>query len=122
MSRVRYYFDDDVGQTRLIASLRQLGIDAITSMDAGTFGAADEEHLAESTALGRVICTGNRGDFSALHTRWMSVGRSHAGIVVIVRHRYSLGELSRHLARLASELDAAEMADKVEYLTRWGSL
>lgn len=38
MSRVRYYFDDDVGQTHLVRYLRELGIDCITSLEAGTFG------------------------------------------------------------------------------------
>lgn len=76
MSRVRYYFDDDVGQTHLVRYLRELGIDCITSLEAGTFGASDEEHLNESAALGRVICTGNRRDFSALSAELLTRGDS----------------------------------------------
>ncbi|HKS91377.1 MAG TPA: DUF5615 family PIN-like protein [Tepidiformaceae bacterium] len=119
MSRVRYYFDDDVGQTHLVRYLRELGIDCITSLEAGTFGASDEEHLNESAALGRVICTGNRRDFSALSAELLTRGDSHAGIVLIVRNRYGIGELARRLTRLADELSAEEMRDRIEYLARW---
>jgi hypothetical protein len=69
-----------------------------------------------------VLCSGNRGDFSRLHTQWLADGQSYAGIVLIIRHRYSIGELSRRLERLAREIAAEEMADRVEYLTRWGSV
>ena len=51
----------------------------------------------------------------------MRAGQSHAGIILAVQQRYSVGEQMRRLLRLTSTLTAEEMRNRVEFLSSWGS-
>ena len=49
----------------------------------------------------------------------MRAGESHAGIVLAVQQRYSVGEQMRRLLRLISSLTAEEMRSRIEFLSAW---
>jgi hypothetical protein len=46
----------------------------------------------------------------------LSAGREHAGIVVIPRQRYTIGEKIRRLLSLVNAVTAEEMKSRLEYL------
>lgn len=83
-------------------------------------GRPDAEHLIFATEAGRVLVTGNIGDFNRLHRRWMDEGRHHAGILLIKQQRWSVGEVLRRLERLLDARSADDMVDRLEWLSDWG--
>jgi hypothetical protein len=117
---VRLYFDEDCADTDVAAALRARGFDVLLCQDAGMLGRTDEEHLALAAVQGRALFTGNIRDFRLLDAGWRSVGRKHAGIVLVAQGRWSTGERIRRLIRLCATLTAEEMVDRVEFLSSWG--
>ena len=118
---IRLYFDEDSMWQALVTALRARGIDVQTALEATMIECADEDHLAYATAQGRVLCSFNVGDFYRLHTRSMAQHQSHAGIVLARQQQYSVGEYMRRLLRLMVHLTAAEMHNRVEFLSAWGA-
>lgn len=116
MTAPRVFTDEDV-YASLAPALRQAGIDALSTREAGRLRLADEAQLQFATEQGRTIVTFNVAHFAALHAQWISVRRSHAGI--IVSSQRPIGDLLRRLVRLASQLDAASLIDRIEYLSDW---
>ena len=51
----------------------------------------------------------------------MAQYQSHAGIVLAWQQQYALGEYMRRLLRLTAYLTAAEMHNRVEFLSAWGA-
>lgn len=100
----------------LIRGLRARGINLSTSEEAGLLGATDEEQLEFASSQGRVFYTFNVSDFCRLHSLYLESERSHAGIVVVPRQRYSIGEQIRGLAKLTATSTAEEMADRLVFL------
>jgi hypothetical protein len=49
----------------------------------------------------------------------MMSGRGHAGVIIGVQQRYSVGEQMRRLLRLIARLSAEEMRNRVEFLSNW---
>lgn len=68
----------------IVAELRRLGHDVLTSYDAGNANARvpDDLVLSYSARMGRVVVTNNRRDFIRLHR----LGKPHAGIVAFTFH------------------------------------
>jgi cation transport regulator ChaC len=118
---IRLYFDEDSMWQALITALRARGIDVQTALEAMMIERVDEDHLAYATAQGRVLCSFNVGDFYRLHTRYMAQHQSHAGIVLARQQQYAVGEYMRRLLRLMAHLTAAEMHNRVEFLSAWGT-
>ena len=58
----------------------------------------------------------NVDDFCRLHSEHLSDGKEHAGIIVIPRQRYSIGEKIRHLMDLINSVTAEEMRNRLEFL------
>ena len=56
-----------------------------------------------------------------LYSNLMRAGQSHAGIILAVQQRYSVGEQMRRLLRLISSVTAEEMRNRIEFLSTWGS-
>ena len=56
-----------------------------------------------------------------LCSNMMQAGESHAGIVLAVQQRHTVGEQMRRLLRLTSTLTAEEMRNRIEFLSSWGS-
>jgi hypothetical protein len=75
----RFYANENFALP-VVAGLRQMGHDVLTSVEAGNAGqrTPDEQVLAFATANQRAVLTFNRRHFIKLHGRTSS----HAGIVV----------------------------------------
>jgi len=116
MSRIRFYVDEDAAERAVVEGLRRSGVDARTVLEAGRGEATDEQQLAFASEEGRVIYTFNVEHFCRLHSEFLSSGREHAGIVVIPRQRYSIGEKIRRLLSLVDGVAAEEMRNRLEYL------
>lgn len=116
MSRVRLYVDEDAAQDAVVAGLRQRGIDVLTILDAGMASASDDQQLEFAAADGRCLYSLNVDDFCRLHKEWLAAGRHHAGIVIIPRQRYSVGEKIRRLEELVDSISAETMVDRLEFL------
>lgn len=63
--------------------------------------------------------TYNTADYCALHQSWMTLERTHAGIIVAPQQQYSVGEELRRIMRLISRRTAGQMQNRVEFLTSW---
>src|SRR4051794_35988506 len=103
----------------LVHGLRDRGVDLVTVTEAGRRGLSDEEHLQFATAAGRVVYTGNVGDFARLHNQWVRNGIHHAGIIALVDRRTGLGLQIAALTRLSVTKDSAAMRDQIEFLSAW---
>ena len=106
--------DDD-----LVQALRLRGADVQTAFDVGLVGRPDKEHLAHAAEAGRVLYTFNVGDFMHLHGRYMSDGRTHAGIIFGDQQRFSVGEQMRRLLRIIALRSAEELRSGYEFLSAW---
>jgi hypothetical protein len=115
------YFDEDSMWQVLITALRARGIDVQTALEATMIERADADHLAYAPAQDRVLCSFNVGDFYRLHTHAMAQHQSHAGIILARQQQYSVGEYMRRLLRLMAHLTAAEMHNRIEFLSAWGA-
>jgi hypothetical protein len=96
---VKLYFDEDSGQHDLINALRREGLDVQSTAEAGMNGRDDDDQLIWAATQGRIMVSANVGDFVAVHSNWVERGRPHAGIILIHRRHYSLGEIVRRLVR-----------------------
>ena len=89
------------------------------AVDAGHAGSPDRVQLEHGTADGRVLFTYNVGDFFALHTLFRQEGRAHAGLILAVQQRYTVGEQMRRLLRRNRERSSDAMKNRVEFLSSW---
>ena len=121
MSLLRYHLDEDCQSAALAAALRQHGIDVVTTNESGIAGADDNAQLEHATKQGAVIVTNNICDYTAMHARWLSERREHAGIALFPQQGYSIGEVVRRLAHLRREVSAEEMRSRLEWLSAWGA-
>jgi hypothetical protein len=76
----RFYSNENIA-LQVVAELRRLGHDVLTSMDAGNANAAvpDSDVLAVAVAEGRILLSNNRRHFLHLHRHRTE---DHAGIVL----------------------------------------
>jgi hypothetical protein len=103
----------------LVFGLRARSVDVLTAGDAEMMHRPDEDQLVTASASGRVLYTFNVADYRVLHQAWMAQGRFHAGIIVAVQQRYSVGEELRRLMRLVGSVTAEEMRNRIEFLSSW---
>ena len=115
----KLYIDEDSMDRDLVRSLRARGVDVITAQEVGMTGRSDEDHLLFATGEGRVLFSFNRGDFFRLHTQLVADGRSHAGILLARQQHYSVGEQMRRLLRAMALRSAADMHNRIEFLSAW---
>ncbi len=114
---MKFYFDEDSAQHRLVAALRSYSIDVITSHEAGMNAKDDESHLIRATASDRVLVSANIRDFAALHSLWLDQDRIHSGILIIPQQRFSTGEIVRRILRLS--LSKFDMANGLYFLSNF---
>ena len=114
---MKFYFDEDSAQHRLIAALRSHSIDVVTSLDAGMNARDDESQLNHAVAWGRVLVSANACDFASLYGEWAEQGRSHFGVLIIPQQRYSTGEIVRRMLRLSSS--RFDMTNGLYYLSNF---
>ena len=108
MRRLSYYLDEDVICGPIVATaLREQGIDAITSLEAGRAGRGipDHEQLEYATRQGRVMVTQD------VHFR---PHLPHRGVIVMQRP-LSLGDYILYLQILAEQFRPGELDDQVHY-------
>ena len=114
------YIDEDSMDRDLVRALRARGVNVITAQDVGMMGRSDEEHLLFATSQGRVLYSFNRGDFFRLHSQYAAEGKSHAGLLLARQQHYSVGEQMRRILKTMALRSAADMRDRVEFLSAWG--
>lgn len=113
---IRLYVDEDAMARALISGLRARGIDVTTVLDEGMAEKDDIAQLGYAAQQGRVLYTFNVRHFCQLHAELMAQGKSHAGMVVVYRQRYSVGEQIRRLSNLINTKSAEEMRDSLHFL------
>ncbi|MBA4180129.1 MAG: hypothetical protein C0506_06020 [Anaerolinea sp.] len=114
----RVYLDEDSGDKRLLLVLKSNGIDALSAAEVGMLGASEAEQLAFAANAQRTLVSANRGDFMRIHSEWASRGLSHSGIVLL-HHRVSVGENSRRLRNLLTQVEATRLTDGIWFLSNW---
>lgn len=118
MSQLRLYLDEDSMNRALLLALRQRDIDVVSVNEVETAGLADELQLQWATSQNRAICTYNARDFCQLHTQFLSLGRHHAGIV-LMRQDFSIGERLYGLSALVAAISAEELRDQRVFLSQY---
>jgi predicted nuclease of predicted toxin-antitoxin system len=107
---IRLYLDEDVFKT-VAPALRARGFDAVSVHDLRHYGWSDAEHLAHAAAEGRAIFTFNAADYVALHTKYVSEKKPHAGIIVSRQH--TVRETVRRLLDLLNRVTGDEMKNQL---------
>lgn len=116
LMQIRLYIDEDAMANALVQGLRARGVEVTTVIDEGMNGRDDNAQLERATQEGRVIYTFNVGDFCKLHRAYLAQGRTHTGIVVVYRQRYSVGEQIRRLKELIRTNSADDMINRLSFL------
>jgi hypothetical protein len=107
---IRFHLDESCA-TAIAQGLKNLGIDATTTPEAGLLSAPDEEQLAFSAREGRVIFTHDR-DLLRVHAR----GTRHAGIAYCKKDALGIGQIIAGLVLIWEVYDADEIVNRIEYL------
>jgi Domain of unknown function (DUF5615) len=110
------YLDEDSMDRELVTALRARGMDVLTATEADMIERADSEHLAYATSQQRVLFSFNRGDFYRLHTSYLTEGKTHAGMILALQQRHSIGDLMRQILGLTMTRSAQEMQNQAEFL------
>jgi uncharacterized protein DUF5615 len=106
---IRWYMDEHV-PLAVTQGLRRLGIDVLTSQEAGMLGAEDVDHLAYALSAGRAVFTQD-ADFLRLH----AAGALHAGIVYVPQQT-PIGTMVRGLEEVVTLISTAEIVQRVIFL------
>jgi len=114
--RIQLYIDEDAMAGTFVKGLRARGINVATVLEEGMTGRDDEEQLEYASECKRALYTFNVGDFCLLHKEYLSQGRSHAGIIVVYRRRYTVGEQIRRLSDLIQRMPAEEINSNLVFL------
>ena len=108
--RLRFFLDEHV-HPGIADGLRRRGLEVTTCHEVGMRSRTDEEILGFCRERGYVLMT-HDPDFLALHAS----GHEHRGIAYCAHRSRSVGNIVRALTILADVLDAADMANHVEFL------
>ena len=114
--QISLYIDEDAMSRALLRGLRSRGIEVTTVLDEGRVGDSDRAQLDYAWQIKRVLYSFNVSDFCRLHIEYLTEGKPHAGIVVVYRQRYSVGEQLRLLLRLADMKSAKDMINTLLFL------
>lgn len=111
---LRLYFDEDVA-SGVVENLRQRGFDVLSARDADRLHLDDDAQLAFAISEQRALVTHNRCDFELWHTRYISEGREHYGII-IAKRRPSDSVVVARLLTLLNSVTADEMINQLRYV------
>ena len=117
--KIRLYLDEDVMDADLIHALRIRGVDVTSALEQKMIRRLDAEHLEFATLERRVLYSFNVGDFQNLHSKYLTQGKHHSGIILGQQQRYSLGEQMRRLLNIIARISAEEMEDSIVFLSAW---
>ncbi len=121
MAPLRFYIDEDP-QQELARTLRELGLDTLTTREAGTKGLSDARQLAFAVSQGRVLITCNARDFNLIHETLVLWSRRpgpgdeppHRGIMIVPNgSRMGLDGVTRIVAAFAETHDADFVAGRL---------
>jgi hypothetical protein len=116
MSAIRLYVDVDATEHAVVRALRQRSMDVLTAAEIGHEQFTDDQHLAFAASEGRSIYSLNVRDYARLRSEYITSGRSHAGIILIPRQRYSTGEKFRRLYEILKNTDAETIKNAICFL------
>ena len=116
MSAAKLYVDEDAAESAVVRALRQQGIDVLTVLEAGLDSLRDDDQLRFAASAGRTLYSLNVGDFARLHQQFRARREEHAGIILIPRQRYSIGEKIRRLQKLLESTDAEALRNSLHFL------
>jgi hypothetical protein len=119
---IKIYLDEDAQDGDFITALAFRGVDILTSNEAGMNGFSDLEQLEFATSEKRVLFSHNIGDFSALHSKYLTTEKQHFGIVLAHQRQFAIGEQTRRLLRLTGTLTVEEMQNRLEFLSAWSDI
>jgi predicted nuclease of predicted toxin-antitoxin system len=107
---IELYLDEDVSV--LVADLlRARGFMAVTTQEAGQTGQNDATQLEYAVSQRKTLLTHNRADFEALVRQYVSVGKTHYGIIIAVRRPPY--EILRRLLIILNQVTADEMVNQL---------
>jgi hypothetical protein len=119
VNQIRLYLDEDTIKGALIQALKNADLDIVTVADAGRLGYPDEEQLIWAAEQGRVIYSFNIGDFCRLHSNFIALDKSHAGIILAPQQQYSVGQQLRGLLKLAADRSSEQMMNHLVFLSTY---
>ncbi len=108
--KLRFHLDEHV-HPGVAATLRQLGIDVTTTLEADLRGADDQSHLAFAWRERRVIVT-HDDDF----LRWHSRGTPHAGLAYCHPNKRTVAQIVEILLLMHETLSPDKMLGQVQFL------
>ena len=111
---VAIYMDVHV-PAAVTSGLRREGVDVLTAQEDGARSLADEDLLARSTALGRLLHSQDR-DLLRLAHQHQADGVPFAGVVYAAQGHVSLGRCIEDLALIANCCQPREVAGRVIFL------
>ena len=79
-----------------------------------------KQSLRAASEEGRALYSFNVADYYQLHTRFLTQGIAHGGIILAQQQRFGVGEQMRRLLNLIAKRTAEEMQNHVEFLSAWG--
>jgi hypothetical protein len=79
---LKLYLDEDLSP-RVVARLRECGLDATGAHEVGQAGRSDLEQLRYAAGEGRCLITRNVADFLELIRFFINRQESHAGIILV---------------------------------------
>jgi len=112
MAAIKFHLDQHVPNA-VAHGLRQYGVDATTTHEAGLQDADDPDHLAFALKEGRVLVT-HDSDFVERH----DMGEPHAGICYAPQAKYQrrVAELLQAIYLVYACLSAEDMIGHIEYM------
>src|SRR5262245_16900140 len=109
-TEITFYLDENVARA-VAEGLRTMGIDALTTPEAGNMELSDEEQLAYALSQNRVTVTQDT-DLLVLHSQKVS----HAGLAYYKPQTRTVKQLLRNLRTLHDNSSAEDMHNQVVYL------
>jgi hypothetical protein len=113
---MRFYLDEHLSP-KIAELARGLGVDVLTTQEAGTLGLPDPEQLRYAAREGRCIVTRDHGDFIRFTYEFMAEGADHAGVLLVPRSLPPT-EYARLAAALAGYA-SAHAEDMPPYAVDW---
>ena len=93
------------------------GYDVITTHEVGNSGATDKQQLDFAIKSDRTIFTFNISDFSKLHLEYISIGKTHKGI--ILSNQMSVGTIIKAISKLLISKNAKDVENVVVWLSKF---
>jgi len=98
--KIKLFLDEDV-HPELSVILREIGFDAVSTLEVKRRGNTDLEQIEYAISEGRTLLTFNIKDFVLLYNQLYSKGKDHFGI--IVSSQINLKEIIKRILKLLSK-------------------